>query len=394
MTFELLGRGEWAQWIDRAAANGWRARCADLLAALPPDRSDMAVWDAQRQWVLDAYAALVGLALSCDFPLTSFKPYASPMRERDTGIDLGSGTWRVDTNRVITGSDATHGVTREEYGYLDLYHRVFVTRDGAISDRTDADAPPDSLLSDVDAWGHNCHGDHVTGWGCMSWKIDELPARNDVAAIVPLRWHFEAVRAGLQMIAGYGSLGDLVEDSRSYVIACNLATLREVQAQDPAAQDESDIIAAQAAVQEAHWQGDPGLDLIAGLGSGAVAFGPVGAAIAGVAALPSILLRALGRAVQHPRDLWGRDLPLVETAALTGSFDPPRAPTHTAPTPPPSTSVHLTLYLPPIIPVMQLGDDETHVTLQGDTLDSATDGSDGAAKVVITLLALSLLLDR
>jgi MYXO-CTERM domain-containing protein len=388
MSWELAGRGAWAQWIDRNAVNGWIARCAQLLTALPPNEADMAVWPAQSQWVRDAYRAIDGVALSIDMPLTSFRPFAEAIRERDTGPDLGTGTWRVDTNRIITGPDASQGVSREDYGYLDLYHRVFLDVDGRFHDDIAAGAPPDSLLDDVDGQGNNCHGDHTTGWTCMSWIYDELPLRTDVAAIVPLRWHYELALSALRRIVGFRTLGDLVEDSRQYIIDVNLATLRALQESNPGALDEADIIDAAADVERAHWRGDDGADMVAQSGQRiASGLGPEAKAIVGaLTAIPALLLAAFGRAVQHPRDLWLRTLPLVETAALTGMLEPPTAPTHTPP-PPPAVPT-LTLYLPPVSLEQIRQFEKPRVTFLNDT--SPPSSSSGTA--VMLLVGAGLLL--
>lgn len=401
MTWTLEGRGDWAQWIDRTAVNGWVARCGDLLAALPPQESTLAAYAAQSRWTVDAYRAVSGVAQSINMPLPSFRPYAQAQRERDTGVDLATGIWRRDTS-IIVHSPGVYGQVPNVQGYLDLWYRVVMSLDGTVTDQTGDDSPPDRLLDDVDGWGHNCTGDHATGWSCMSWKFDESAYRTDrtdVASIVPLRWHYELALSALRMIVGYATLGDLVEDSRAYIIAQNLATLRALQQDNPAALDEGDIVSAAADVEATRWRGDPGTDTIARVGDAAANAAPSGvgagvkAAIKGVTLIPTLLLEIFGHAAQHPRDLWGRTLPVVETACLTGQLDPPQPPVHTPPTPPASTTPTLTLYLPPVS-VVEIG--QGSATQNDQSLDEAarSGAMSGVFKGLVALLAIGVLTKR
>ncbi len=398
MTWTLEGRGSWAQWIDRAAVTGWIARCRELLATLPPQESTLAAYAAQSRWVVDAYRAFTGVALSINMPLPSFKPYAAAQRERDTGVDIATGLWRIDTNRIVR----TPGVVGRVDGaqrYLDLWYRAYVSANGEVGDHTQDDSPPDSLLDDVDGWGHNCTGASATGWSCMSWKYNDVSEGfSDVAAIVPLRWHYELALSALRAIAGYATLGDLVEDSRAYIVAQNLATLRALQETNPEVIDETDIISAAAEVEATRWRGDSGTDTIARVGDAAAGAVPgslseVKAVIKGVTLIPTILLEIFGHASWHPRDLWGRTLPVVETASLTGQLDPPQPPTHVPPTPPRSTTPTLNLYLPPVsvVTLKQRSATQGDQTPDQAIRDSATMG---AMKVVAAGALLYLLSKR
>lgn len=392
MSWELAGRGDWAQWVDRPSALGWIDRCRALLSAPPPQESTREAYAAQARWTVDAYRALAGVALSIDMPLSSFRPYAQAQRERDTGTDIGTGLWRGDTWRIARDTRNPGAITGDQ-GYLDLWYRVNMSIAGDVTDSTSDVAPPDSALPDVDGWGHNCNGVE-TAWSCMNWKYDELTLRTDVVAIVPLRWHYELALSGVRMVSGYATLGDLVEDSRAYVQAQNLATLRELQRNDPAAFDEGDILSAAADVEAAHWRGDAGTDAIAAIGDAAASAAPssvgagVKAAIKGVTLIPQLLLEIFGHASQHPRDLWGRTLPLVETACLSGQLDPPRAPSHTPPAPPPVPTLVLQL---PAVQLVDLRPDRPVAATSRD-VTSQRSGSDTGLKIAGAALLAALLL--
>ena len=345
MAYQLLGRaGAWAQWIDLNAAEGWIAECARLMRpeVLPPEDATPAAWPRQKTWTLAAYRAIAGMAGALDMPIPSFAPWARVIRAADLGENHG-GAWVTRA-----ASRVTRTVAATDISQLRIYHRVWISWTGDVGEDMDAMQCPDGWIRCRDRVDNDCAisggAFGVTGWTCAAWEVCTpgwgTPGGTEVGFLVPLQWHADAARQALEAINAFATLGDLVAACRAYIVEQNTATVERVARGDPSVIDEADVItsAANARARIMRGDGDGGLTVIAGLGEAVHDAAPtsgVTTAIMGVTALPRLLLDLFGRARGVDLDLWGRELPVIETAAQSGYLDPPQAPTRAAPEPPP-----------------------------------------------------------
>lgn len=365
MGYELLGRsGAWVQWIDRGAAAGWAAELARLAANPPPDDATAASWPAQKAWTLAAYRAIAGMAGAIDCPIPSFEPWARQIRAADQGPHLGGAWYAAARPRVARTVDLS------TLNVLRLYHRVWISADGDVGEAMDALQCPDDFIRCRDRVDNDCAVSGgtfgATGWTCMAWDVctPSGPGGGEVGVMIPLQWSAMLAREAIDAMLAAPTLGDIVQSCRAYVAERNAATVEAVAATDPRVMDEADVIASAAAARARVLRGEDGTEVIAGVGEAVhdAAPSPVTAAIEGLTALPRLLMDLFGRARAYDVDLWGRELPLIETAAQSGYLDPPRAPTRRAPTPPGGAIVYGTLAPEALtFPVYEVGTDtNTH----------------------------------
>lgn len=405
---ERLRRGPWglyvfppssvlpafSQWVHDQAAP-WAARLVDVVREGRRSgvmRDGGGAYPDQARRVLDAARAVAELSRACDLPVPAFAPWALPLRRADTGPDpwlnlygappdatarealeidgdprhltwrTAPGTYRVEAAQLLARASSDVGAASNTV--TDFHHRVWITEDGRIVDRTAQAVPPptgpDGEALTPDMTGVACPpgtapapaapGDAViveapaawlvdTAWRCVGWSVwtpGALRASRDVRAsvILPLAWSWRLCEAAADSVERLGSIGAVVTASREYVAAMNLAAALAGGVRVP-----SDLVAQAAREQLARYEPSDVDRALQSAGEAAMQSGNAYAAALGAIVYGFGSLReTVGGALQYAVDPWGRREPFIQSPYLSGDIQGSNyvAPTLAIPAAPPA----------------------------------------------------------
>lgn len=369
-----------AQWVNDAAP-GW---AADLVRVVADARASGVMRrggdeSVQRRAIRDAYRACGNVARACDCSSATFAPYAIPYRKADNGPDpwvnlwadpmpagaprpatatareatrqaddpreatwgTYGGTWRRDAVQLLRAASPEAGAAANLL--VDLHYRFGLTLGGELVENAYTDEAPDPTRrgsrASRDNRGVTCaDGGGSSAWACLVWSVSTPPfgaADSDVVAscVVPLAWQWALMERVADNVSSLGSVAALVEASREYVAALNLATALASGVPVP-----ERVVQQAAQDQQRRFRPTREEEALSQAGEGLVETGnPVGLFIGGALLGGEALANEIGRALQYAVDPWGLREPAVRNPFLSGevSGDLYVPPTHEVAPPPP-----------------------------------------------------------